>query len=297
MKWLQEYFSFTASEYRGAILLFLICLSIVGYQLYQNEFVNHATYTFEREQAILDSINELIAIGKTKEKNKPGAFKKSIDKFAESRPIQKDLVLAKFNPNEASEKKLLAMGLSNSVVKGICNFRKAGGKFWKKEDVLKVYTIDSALFQKLEPFIELPEKQRVVDALPEIELNTADTLQLGSLKGIGAFYARKIVEYRTQLGGFSKPEQLLEIWRMDTAVLTKNQGRIQVDVSRIRTFNINTISEAELSAHPYVSYKEAKIIVKYRQQHGSYTSIQDLMKTAVVDEKWLKKLEPYIKFE
>ena len=43
-----------------------------------------------------------------------------------------------------------------------------------------------------------------------INLNEADTTELKKVPGIGSAIARMIVNYRTQLGGFYKIEQLQE---------------------------------------------------------------------------------------
>ena len=49
-----------------------------------------------------------------------------------------------------------------------------------------------ALYARLEPYIEIPK----------LELNTADSTALVALRGIGPYYARKILAYRDRLGGF-----------------------------------------------------------------------------------------------
>jgi competence ComEA-like helix-hairpin-helix protein len=60
---------------------------------------------------------------------------------------------------------------------------------------------------------------------------------------------------------------------------------------------VNTASVQELDAHPYISPKIANIIVSYRQQHGKYTSIENLYNIRVLDKATLEKLTPYLSFE
>ena len=303
MKWLQEYFSFTATEYRGAILLFGICLTIVGYQLYQNEFINHATYSFDEEQRIMDSIATRIKQQKEVDdekkewkdysKTKINYSEKSVDK-----PVNQPLKLQQFNPNTVSETTLKKMGLSKSVVKGMVNYRNSGGRFYKPADLLKIYTIDSALYVQLEGYILIPSKiDKTIRERKKVELNSADTALLKTLTGVGSYYASKIIEYRNQLGGFTDVNQLFEIWKMDTALLVKNEGRIMVDVGAINKLNINRAKQEDLSKHPYISYKVAKIIVNYRNQHGDFQSVEGLLKTGVVNKQLLEKISPYLAIE
>ena len=45
-----------------------------------------------------------------------------------------------------------------------------------------------------------------------IELNSADSLELLRLPGIGATFSRRIISYREFLGGFAHVNQLLEVY-------------------------------------------------------------------------------------
>jgi DNA uptake protein ComE-like DNA-binding protein len=38
-----------------------------------------------------------------------------------------------------------------------------------------------------------------------------------------------------------------------------------------------------------------KIIVAYRNQHGAYKSVDDLLKIYVIKKDWLEKTKPYLK--
>jgi competence ComEA-like helix-hairpin-helix protein len=63
---------------------------------------------------------------------------------------------------------------------------------------------------------------------------------------------------------------------------------------RPRQILLNSVTEKELAAHPYFSYKLAAAIVAYRFQHGNFTSIEDLVNLKLVTEKDFQRIKPYI---
>lgn len=71
-----------------------------------------------------------------------------------------------------------------------------------------------------------------------LELNAAGAAELEQLPGIGAVLAQRIVAYRTQIGGFSNREQLLEVEGIGAATLEGLNGWIFVE------------NETALSAEP-----------------------------------------------
>ena len=49
--------------------------------------------------------------------------------------------------------------------------------------------------------------------------------------------------------------------------------------------------------HPYVSFKQADLLINYREHHGSYRSAEDLKKILVLNEEWINKISPYMDFK
>ena len=62
------------------------------------------------------------------------------------------------------------------------------------------------------PYSRLSDTTQTVSPKPlVIELNSADSTALVSIRDIGPYYANKILRYREQLGGFHATRQLKEI--------------------------------------------------------------------------------------
>ncbi len=62
----------------------------------------------------------------------------------------------------------------------------------------------------------------------------------------------------------------------------------------IKTINVNTATAAELTALPGIGQAKADAIVKYREEHGSYRSPEDLLQVRGIGEALLTKIRPHI---
>lgn len=130
-----------------------------------------------------------------------------------------------------------------------------------------------------------------------IELNSADSAKLTELKGIGASFARRIINYRNRLGGFINKDQLKEVYGMDDDRYAEMQAQVSVDLSRIKKIRINKVDFDGLKHFPYLTFKQMNAIVQFREQHGNYASLNDMRNVAILNDEILRKIEPYIDFK
>lgn len=141
-------------------------------------------------------------------------------------------------------------------------------------------------------YVRKPQQKKQV---PKFDLNLADTTQLKSIYGIGPVIARRIVMYRTNLGGFVDFGQLYEVWGLDSTVVNRLTEKTVIAAGFMpNKLAINHCSEQELARHPYLRTKLARAIVNYRLQHGNFASTDDLKKINVMEEKIFLRIEPYI---
>jgi competence protein ComEA len=290
--WIRSFFGFSRSETNALLILLpLMVLLIFSEPAYRYWFTNQEL-SFSKDSLRLDSL----------------VAKWQWEK-ADSNPESVDRPLFRFNPNTASRDSLLQLGFSPSLARRIVNYRTKGGVFKIKSDLLKMYGADTLLFQKLYSFIDLPliaEKKRkefFKDSFPmrpivattKLDLNLADTAQLIKVYGIGPKFSLRIVEYRERLGGFVSMDQLNEVYRLDTTAVGRLKKKFFVLPDyHPRQIRLNTATEKELAAHPYISYKLAAAVVAYRFQHGYFASIEDLVNLKLVTEKDFQRIKPYI---
>ncbi len=214
--------------------------------------------------------------------------------------------LSRFDPNQYSEAEWMKLGLSEKQVGVLMKFQKNG--FYTDADLKKVFVISDEFFENIKDFLIYPEKplpeyktatQESTQPLTreKVELNTASMEELMNVKGLGKFYAEKIIEKRNELQGFIDEEQLLGMWKFDQEKLTQIRPFIYVDKKHVIPFDINVVSFEELRRHPYFSYNIANSIVKLRTQLGKYQRIEDLKKSVLITNEVFEKIKPYVMVE
>jgi DNA uptake protein ComE-like DNA-binding protein len=125
-----------------------------------------------------------------------------------------------------------------------------------------------------------------------IDLNVADTLLLKRVPGIGSWRARRIVEFRGHLGGYSRVGQLLEIDGMPDSVL----HWFAIHTPPRKVLNLNNATADEMAAHPYLTYKQARVVLRHKRLHGSLQSLNQLSLYEEFSKEQLERLEPYVAF-
>ena len=222
----------------------------------------------------------------------------SKEKFAADQ--LKALQLSAFDPNLISEEDLLAMHLPASAIKGLISFREKYRPFQKPTDIYDVYTIDSALAESIIPFVEIKNVDREITSadtlLGPISINQADTNLLKSVKGIGSYLAKSIVDYRTRLGGYYSVEQLQDLFAVDSSRFANIKNQFYCDTS-FQKLNINRAEEETLYNHPYISYKLARNIVEFRERMRLFEKEAELMNIELVDGVLFSKLAPYLEIK
>lgn len=298
---LKQYFTFNNRERNGIIvLLAIIVLLIISIQLvpyiikqptvdfnYLNEHVKQLQQT-----SVKDTSDELALSSLEIEMNNSPASEKKEQLF-------------NFNPNSATTDELKQLGFSEKLIHTLINYRNKGGRFHKKEDLKKVYGIKENFYQAIESYIVFDSVKQAAplhsdnyreekSLSDEMELNSADSISLVKLRGIGPSFAHRIIAYRNKLGGFYKMEQLKEVYGLDSSMYALVSSQLDINDQQLTTININTATVDELKRHPYIKYNFANLIVNYRTQHGLYKDVDDIKKLRLVSDELYLKLAPYL---
>jgi competence protein ComEA len=291
MKAFKEYFSISKKEWNGMVILLIIILLIL---------VSPYIYQYFRKDRAMDitEFNKDLALIKAAKNSDSTSTTEYDDTDPDWDKKNTAAVMFAFNPNKLPDTAWLRLGLSKKQVHSIKNYESKGGHFYTKADVKKMYAISPAEYARLEPYINIPAepfKGKVANII--VEINTADSVKLTEIKGIGASFAERIIKYRNQLGGFVKKEQLMEIYGIDMAKYHVIEKNIRVDARHIHKIAINKVGIEDLRPFPYLNFKQMNAILQYRKQHGDYTSIEDLRNVAILNDEILRKIAPYLNFK
>lgn len=215
-----------------------------------------------------------------------------------------------FNPNTLSAEEAKALGFPDKLSATLINFRNKGGKFYKAQDLKKLYGMSPKLYAALESYILIPDRKSTFRrdtvypkqsypkrAFPKslLELNSADSLAIVYLKGIGPGFTKRILKYRMLLGGFHSVEQLKEVYGMSDSTYEALAAQIIIDQSRIVRIPINAIDLNSLRKHPYFNFQMAQAIINYRSKHGKLTEA-DLLGPGMIPAEKQALILPYLQY-
>ena len=164
---------------------------------------------------------------------------------------------------------------------------------------------DTAAFQKeLDAFLaSAAPAEEDAPAKPETnekiltEINTADSVALLKIKGIGPYIAMKIIEKREKLGGFFSKEQLREVHRIDSSRYEAIIPFLRVDPLLVKRININTARLEDLNQHPYISSQVARSLLSLREQYGNFKNIDEIKKSHLINADLYRKIAPYLSID
>lgn len=221
-----------------------------------------------------------------------------------------------FNPNTVTEEDAQKLGFSKKLSATLINFRNKGGKFFKSEDLKKLYGLSPKLYEDLENYILIPSRLGVTKKeykrdsvfvnVPRtyekktftktiVEINSADSLSIVFLKGIGPGFTKRIIKYRTMLGGFHSINQLKDVYGMTDSLFLILTSQIQLDVNAVTKIPINAIDFNSLRKHPYFNFQSAQAIVNYRSKHGKLTE-GDIKNLGIFSDDKLRLIIPYLSY-
>ncbi|MBK8554740.1 MAG: helix-hairpin-helix domain-containing protein [Lewinellaceae bacterium] len=216
--------------------------------------------------------------------------------------------LFSFDPNTATEEELLRLGIPTKTVGNMLRYREKAGQFRQASDLEKIYGMPETCFKALLPYINIaPLKQtnntarnfasgpeKYAPKILRVDINQADATAWEQLPGIGTGRAKQIIRFRERLGGFNNPIQVGETWGLPDSVFQKILPWLDPS-PLIKKIDLNSISREDLVTHPYFSFKQADLIIAYRDQHGPFHALEDLSNIPPLrDPVWIQKIKPYI---
>ncbi len=293
-------FGYTTSQRKG-IVIFLV-ITFVGIFFFKWLFKPRLTESIHLDEFVcLMDTHTVYGNYKTFKQSKKEPWTNELSKNYRKKTFY-------FDPNTCSRDSLSMLGFSSSAIKSILNYRSKGGVIYNIEKFKRMYGVDSLQLNDLEPWIKFPEskfisssnkltleKRNVLQSNEKIllELNKADSFSLTQIKGIGAFWASKIIKMRSRCGGFISLDEIKKNEWLPDSILTVINPYIYVDPANMPKIDINKADYKILVRQPYFDKKKVQILLKYRESNGFFRELNDLRKIAAFDEEFFKKINPH----
>lgn len=324
-KLIREFFFLRKGERRALyVVLFLLTASA----MYRVSGPNHPLPLFEPDEVFVQQVEEIRRqvdsvkrLEQEKKKYTSWSGSSGSQGKVQSQPEADEkvpLAPRPFDPNTISYESLCAMNLSEYVSRNIISYRTAGGIFREPADLARIYGLGKEDYEVLLPYVvlysgddsqsageNLPDSANYStylekrtgpwgDTLPPLELNRADSADLLALPGIGPWFAGRIIRYRKLLGGYVDPEQLMEVYGMDSARFSGIASLITVDSALVERIDLNTSSFQEIISHPYINMEETYAIFMYRDYMDTIPSAENILKDQIIDRDRFMRMAPYL---
>lgn len=297
---LAAFFTFSRMQRMGALALAIL---VVLFMIFRTTM---ALWVYPARNAALERrMDEEYTVWKAREDS---AYLSQHGGPVNINPASGDLFV--FDPNTIDSTSAIRLGIPPRAVHGLISWRSKGKHFYKPEDLKPLYNLPPEVYARIAPYIRIAASEEEEEQprysfkndyppIPEIiDLNTADSTLLDrGIRGIGATLAHKIIARRTALGGYLRHEQLLEVYKFPDTTFQMLKEKLRIDATKVRKLRLNTASEAELSAHPYIGEKTAKNIVLFRSALGRYDNVQQLRQVPLMTEEIYRKIAPYCSVE
>lgn len=308
---IRNYFGFSELESKGFVPLVIILLFLLISPLFYSWFWFPKQLPQKSELLSLDSLIGKAELMVAEQVASPPTYRPQ--KTTNNSP-KNTSELFSFDPNQADKALLIKLGFQAKVASNLLKYRSRGGVFRKKSDLLKIYGMQASFFERIKPYILLPDayeakqkdsgqqfkhqypdkKNRDVLKVSSINLNQADAPTLRKIWGIGEVLSKRIIKYRDKLGGYLNPNQLKEVYGLKKEARDSLLKYTYFDQNLLRRIPLNEVGYPDLKNHPYLNSKQAQAIVRYRELHGNFKSIKDLAAIKIINSEILNKIAPYL---
>ena len=289
MKNLKSHFVFSQKQRNGIFLLVILILVFQCFYVFvsfSSEDISVDSKEIQLFQNEIDSL-KLVEIEKSKPKIYP------------------------FNPNFITDYKGYTLGMTSEEINRLLKFRAQDQWINSAKQFQQVTNVSDSVFNKISPYFKFPDW--VTNPKPiqqytksykttspkseaeKIDLNTATSIQLQKVYGIGEAFAERIIKYRTKQNGFVSIVELDEIYGLKPETITELKKSFSLKTpKKINRLDINLATKAELVTIRFIDYEIAHNIIEYRTLHEGFKSLDELTKVKDFPVKKIEIIKLYL---
>jgi competence protein ComEA len=331
---IRGYLTFTKKERFGVLFLFILVMILFVLPYFFKPSVGDPDpAAYEKMKTEIQKF-ESFAADSTGKKDGHDHYqnRKSIPGDSEKTNSGSNAELFYFDPNKIQAADWKRLGLTEHLAQTVLHYIEKGGRFQRAEDLKKLYGLHNSDYARLFPYVRISKSQeplkfdirndkkpaypvsslirsdsffhktflrspgpgRITKEFLVTDINLADSAGWSRLPGIGAKLASRIIHFREKLGGFYEPEQLAETYGLPDSTFQNIKPYLIIHSVSLNQMDLNTSTKEMLVSHPYIHWQIANAIIRYRQQHGIFQTVDELLQLAQMDSVRFKKLKPYL---
>jgi DNA uptake protein ComE-like DNA-binding protein len=209
-----------------------------------------------------------------------------------------------FDPNTMDSMTAIRLGIPSRQVMTLMRYRNKGGRFYRKEDIAKLYGLKKELVEKLIPYVAIKNtdrntsyrktlkykhqkwgdrtgqtKESANKNLNEwnIDINHADEKQWAAKTKLSPAIIQNIIKYRNYLGGFTNLNQMKKVYGFTEADYYLLKPHLQLGKMNKRKPNASTMSFENWKALGLFQDREIVQILRIRKEKGGHIGWKELV--------------------
>ena len=209
-----------------------------------------------------------------------------------------------FDPNTMDSITAIRLGIPSRQVITLMRYRNKGGRFYRKEDLAKLYGLKKDLVEKLIPYVVIKNIDRnttyrkMVDYdyqkfgnriglvkedgnknLNEwsIDINLADEKQWAAKTKLSPAIIQNIIRYKNYLGGFTNLNQIKKVYGFTEANYYLLKPHLQLGKMNKRKPNASNMSFESWKALGIFQDREIAQILRIRKEKGGHIGWKELV--------------------
>ena len=157
-KWLEKYFTFSRTERNGIVVLILLCIIVliaprVYFYFKPVQHANNSKYkagieAFEKGLTLNEDLTDTITPSDS-----------SLAHHDSTTTIQKlkrrQATYFEFDPNKIGVEDWVRLGFTEKQAQSVELYKQKGGKFYRPQDLMRLYVMDEEHYYKLKPFVKI----------------------------------------------------------------------------------------------------------------------------------------------
>lgn len=286
-KFIKSHFRFSRSEQSGILLLASIIVALIYFN-YFFDYSSESSFEIDAPELLL--------------------LQQEIDSLRKVELDKRTPKLYPFNPNFITDYKAYTLGMTTEEYDKLKAFRDNDKWINSVSDFKKVTGVSQQWLDSISPYFKFPEwvtnpKKRIktnsfnseLSFSEKIDLNKATAEQLKEISGIGEALSKRIIDYRTKLGGFTDDVQLYFVYGLDANVVRRALNRFSVKTPKeISKMNINTASASDIATLPGISFSLAKDIWEFVHLRNGIEDLDELTKIEGITVQKIQLIKLYL---